>query len=164
MEVVDSPMLKMLLSIAATLAVTYSTGGFDNFSWSSATKLCELPSMAADIFAGDVQKKALAFSREVDTFNQAFQSRADTFKQIMEGFDTGGLTTAATAGLMLGDTAENNFDASIAIYTPSQFRAMAIDAHRDFNWYYTGFYDRTVHKFCRQSLRNGLMPSDMAEE
>lgn len=163
LENVDNIAIKIIAKAITAIATAYVMGGFQ-FDSSFAAKLAELPAMAGQVFANDVQKKTLALSQEMSIFNETYQGRAEALAEEMKSLNSVGLSSMGIVSLTTDLGLNTTDDMDIALFSPSQFRMMAIDGHRNYDLLYTGFYDATVHKFCKQALRNGLMPEDMAEE
>lgn len=163
LESIDSIAIKIIAKAVTAFATAYVMGGFE-FDASFASKLAELPSMAGQVFANDIQKKTLALNQEMSIFNEAYQGRAEALAEEMKSLNSAGLSSMGIVSLTTNIGSESFNDTDIMLFSPSQFRMMAIDGHRNYDLLYTGLYDSTVHKFCRNALQIGRMPNDIAEE
>lgn len=163
LESIDNIAIKIIAKAVTAFATAYVMGGFE-FDASFASKLAELPSMAGQVFANDIQKKTLALNQEMSIFNETYQGRAEALAEEMKGLNSAGLSSMGIVSLTTDIGSESFNNADTMLFSPSQFRMMAIDGHRNYDLLYTGFYDATVHKFCRNALQIGRMPTDTADE
>lgn len=148
-SLVDDIGLKIALSVAAMALAMYAGGAFDNFNFSTAVSLVEMPVKAINMYTQDLMNK---LQGNMQDFTEEYQRRSERNEELIKSLNSG-LNVADITELT---TSSHIDDTSAVIMSPDDFFQAAISAFYNFDSLYTGFYNSTVHDFVGNCKRLGV--------
>lgn len=151
---INSPMLRMIFTVAATIAAMYVGGSFENFEFNlkTAAQLAEIPAKAMNAYTGAIGDNLQDSANKLQSQQQSFQ---DQYSQISEQYsDTlKGLSTGLSAGDIVGLNTGSESIISSYIASPSMLYTMTFDAYKNFD----SLYYNPVTDFVNQRLKLGMV-------
>lgn len=133
--------LKIALSVIATIGAMYIGGAFEDMGWLTAAKLCEIPSMVANMFTADRMSQ---LTGDYNKFQNQYQERIESNEAIMKSFNS---PVDASFLSWLGmsssyDTDMQYNEGFIPFRKPEDFFNMVFNMHNDPDLLYINPIDR----------------------
>lgn len=160
-SVVGDTTLKLILSVAVLGVAMFASGVFDSlleeFDFTKAMNLVQLPVKAINLVTNDLMSD---LQSDYSKFTEAYEERLEEYEDIMDELNSGLSTESIVDIFVYGRGSSYSGNASIVnsyVYSPSAFYSMTFDYYRDFDTFYDGLYDSTVHDFVTNKLKIGIV-------